>query len=212
MLKRINLNDLALMVGVLLVYAILYIFNNRLQFFEIWNIPRTAFDEIVVFSPNWIWIYLSAYLMPVAMFFFLIRLNLHLYFLQLFFILTIITNIVFFLFPSSIDRIPVPMEGVSDLTKLAFEILFSADKPFTCLPSTHVSTSFIAALSVRNHPRLFLIFTVFALLISYSALAIGQHYVYDAIAGGFAALLALVIHERTVGAMENQLALGFQSR
>lgn len=205
MLKQIKLGDLGLMIAVLGIYAFLYFLNNNYHYFSLWEIPRTLFDQLVVFSPYWIWVYLMAYLLPVFMFFFLIRLNLQIHYLQLFFILTIITNMVFFLFPSTIDRIGVPMEGVDSVTKLAFEILFATDKPFTCFPSTHVSTAFVAALSVRQHPRLFLIFSGFALLISYSALAIGQHYVYDAIAGAFAALLSMEIYDRTVGSVEVDL-------
>ena len=194
-----RLIETGLLVGVLGTYAILYFLNNNFQIFELWHVPRTFFDEMVTFSPYWIWIYLMAYILPVFMFFYLQKLKLQLHFLKLFFILTIITNLVFFLVPSTIDRVPVPTDGVDFLTKLAFEILFSTDKPFTCFPSTHVSTSFMAALSVRNHPKHFLFFTCFALLISYSALAIGQHYIYDAFGGAFAAFLSVEFYERTVG-------------
>lgn len=202
---RTIFRDFSLFLGVLAIYAVLYLFNNNFQYFPVWNIPRTAFDNLMSFSPYWIWIYLSAYLLPVFMYFFLIRLRLHLHFLQLFFILTLITNAIFFLFPTTIDRPPVPMEGVDSFTRLAFEILFSADKPFNCLPSTHVSTSLIAALSVRQHPKLYLVFMGLALLISYSAIAIGQHYLYDALGGAFVSLLTVEIYDRTLGALEPEL-------
>lgn len=197
-MKR-KLIETGLLIGVLGTYVILYYLNNNFQYFDVWHVPKTFFDEVVSFSPYWIWVYLMAYIMPVFMFFYLQKLKLHLHFLKLFFILTIITNIIFFLLPSTIDRVAVPTDGVDFLTKLAFDILFSTDKPFTCFPSTHVSTSFIAALSVRQHPRLFLFFTGFALLISYSALAIGQHYLYDAFGGAFVAIFTVELYERTVG-------------
>lgn len=202
---RTIFRDFSLFVGVLAIYAVLYLFNNNFQYFPVWNIPRTAFDNLMSFSPYWIWIYLSAYLLPVFMYFFLIPRKLHLHFLQLFFILTLITNAIFFLFPTTIDRPAVPMEGVDSLTRLAFEILFSADKPFNCLPSTHVSTSLIAALSVRQHPKLYLVFMGLALLISYSAIAIGQHYLYDALGGAFVSLLTIEVYDRTLGSMEPEL-------
>lgn len=194
--------DIGLFLGVLAIYAGLYLFNNNFQYFELWHLPRTAFDDLVVFSPYWIYIYLAAYLLPIVMFFYLRTIQLHMHFLQLFFILTIITNAIFFLFPSTIDRPAIPMDGVDSITKLAFEILFSADKPFNCFPSTHVSTSVIAALAVRQHPRLSIFFTGISILISYSAIAIGQHYLYDAIGGAFVALLSLEIYDRTLGAVE----------
>lgn len=194
MFKRSLWLDLILLTSVLSIYAALYFFNNNYQFFPSWQVPRTAFDQSLTISPYWIWIYLLAYLMPLFMFFYLRRLSLHLHFLQLFFILTIVTNILFFLFPTTIDRIVVPVEGIDSLTKLAFEILFSIDKPFNCFPSTHVSTSFIAALAVRQHLRLFLFFGMIASLISFSAMAIGQHYILDALGGMFAAILAYGIH------------------
>lgn len=202
MVSRTLLKDIGLFIGVLAIYAGLYLFNNNFQYFDLWHLPRTSFDDLVVFSPYWIYIYLAAYLLPVVMFFYLRTISLHIHFLQLFFILTVITNAVFFLFPSTIDRPGIPMEGVDSMTKLAFEILFSADKPFNCFPSTHVSTSVIAALTVRQHPRLSLFFTGLAILISYSAIAIGQHYLYDAIGGAFVALLSLEVYDRTLGSVE----------
>jgi membrane-associated phospholipid phosphatase len=200
-----NLKDVSYLIGALAIYAFLYLLNNNFQYFDIWHIPRTPYDDLVTFSPYWIYIYLAAYLMPISMFFFLRKIDLHLHYLQLFFILTIITNVVFFLFPSTIDRVPVPVEGVDSITKLAFELLFSADKPFNCFPSTHVSTSVIAALAVRSRPRLYIIFTVVSLLISFSALAIGQHFLYDALGGAFVAFLTMEIHDRTLGQLNPNL-------
>lgn len=202
MTPRTLFKDIGLFLGVLAIYAGLYLFNNNFQYFELWHLPHTSFDDLVIFSPYWIYIYLAAYLLPIVVFFSLRTISLHLHFLQLFFILTVITNVVFFLFPSTIDRPGIPMEGVDSVTKLAFEILFSADKPFNCFPSTHVSTSVIAALAVRQHPRLSIFFTALAILISYSAIAIGQHYLYDAIGGAFVALLSLEIHDRTIGEVQ----------
>lgn len=201
MLKSSAFKDTGFLMLALGVYAALYLFNNNFYFFELWHIPQTPFDLLIPFSPYWIYIYLAAYLLPIFMFFYLRRLNLHLHYLQLFLILTIITNIIFFLFPSTIDRVPVPMSGVDPLTKFAFEMLFSADKPFNCFPSTHVSTSLIAALAVRQHPRLYIIFSFLAFLISYSAIAIGQHYLYDAFGGAFVAFLTIELYDRTLGLM-----------
>lgn len=197
MTLRKRLIELGLLIAVLGTYVILYYLNNNFQFFSLWHVPKTFFDEAVSFSPYWIWIYLIAYILPVFMFFYLQKLKLHLQFLKFFFVLTIFTNLIFFFFPSTIDRVTVPTEGVDFLTKLAFDILFSTDKPFTCFPSTHVSTSFVAALSVRNHPKLFFWFSCLAMLISYSALAIGQHYIYDAFGGAFVALFTVELYERT---------------
>ena len=191
-----KLVELSLLIGVLGTYAVLYYLNNNYQYFDLWHVPRTTFDDLISFSPYWIWVYLTAYLLPVFMFFYLSRLKLHLHFLELFFILTILTNIFFFLFPTTIDRVSVPIDGVDPLTKLAFEILFSTDKPFTCFPSTHVSTSFVAAMSVRQFPKVFMIFIGFSALISYSAMAIGQHYLYDALGGAMVAFMSVGFKER----------------
>lgn len=199
MIKKLRSRDLSFFLLVIGIYAALYLINNNFQYFEIWHIPRTQFDDLIAFSPSWIWIYLAAYLLPGGMFFFLRKYDLQNHFLQLFLILTILTNVIFFLFPSTIDRPMAPTEGLDELTKLAFNFLFAADKPFNCFPSTHVSTALIAALSVKQYPRLFSIFSFIALLISFSAVAIGQHYLYDAIGGAFIALLTVVVHERTIG-------------
>ncbi len=199
--KISTFRDVRFLLAALGIYAALYLFNNNFYFFNLWHIPQTPYDLAIPFSPYWIYIYLAAYLLPVFMFFYLRRINLHLHYLQLFFILTIITNVIFFLFPSTIDRVPVPMSGVDSVTKLAFELLFSADKPFNCFPSTHVSTSLIAALAVRQHPRLYIIFSFIALLISYSAIAIGQHYLYDALGGAFVAFVTIEIYDRTWGVL-----------
>lgn len=178
-----NLLEITYLLTVLGIYAFLYYLNNNYQFFNVWHVPRTFIDMNVEFSPYWIWIYLIAYVLPVFMFFYLKRYQLHLFYLNLFLVLTLITNVCFFLFPSYIERQYVAVGSVDPLTKLAFDILFDTDKPFTCFPSTHVSTSFVAAFTLIKRRIPFFIFTKLALLISFSTLAIGQHYIYDALSG-----------------------------
>jgi membrane-associated phospholipid phosphatase len=87
-------------------------------------------------------------------------------------------------------------DSLDPLTKLAFDILFNTDKPFTCFPSTHVSTSFIAAFTLIRTRIPFLIFSLLAFLISFSTLAIGQHYIYDALSGVAVATLSFYLSQK----------------
>lgn len=193
-MKRITSEDLALFFGVLIMYVTLYLLNNNIQHFPVWTVPKSLFDQIVSFGPEWIYVYLTAYLLPFVMFFSLSRYNLHRSFVEHFFLLTSIVNLIFFFSPSTIIRPEYSLVELDELTRLAFDLLFSADKPFNCFPSTHVSTSLIAAFVVRERPRLFSALLAMALLISYSALAIGQHYLFDALGGVLAALVATWLH------------------
>ncbi len=197
MFKNLTKAELGKLILVLVTYAVLYYLNNYYQVFAVWQVPRLALDRAISFAPYWIYVYLIAYLMPVLLFFYLRRISLHLRYLGAFFVLTILTNVVFFFFPSMIDRATPVLDQTDSITQLAFHLLFSIDQPFNCLPSTHVSTSFVAALILRREKAQFIPFLLLALAISYSSLAIGQHYFVDAAAGVIVALVSVSIIENT---------------
>ncbi len=198
MAKNLTLAELGKLLFVLGTYAVLYYLNNYYQVFTVFQVPRLGLDRALRFSPYWIYVYLLAYLLPVFLFFYLRNKGLHLRYLSAFFILTILTNIVFFFFPTMIDRITPPLDQTDSITRLAFHLLFSIDQPFNCLPSTHVSTSFVAAFILRHQRAQFISFLLLAFAISYSSLAIGQHYFVDAAAGVLVAMLSVSLVEKTL--------------
>ncbi len=197
MFKNLTITELGKLFLVLVTYALLYYLNNYYQFFGVYQVPRLELDRAISFSPYWIYVYLLAYLMPVFLFFYLRKKGLHLRYLSAFFVLTILTNVVFFFFPTMIDRITPVLDQTDSITQLAFHLLFRIDQPFNCLPSTHVSTSFVAALILRKERAQFVPFLLLALAISYSSLAIGQHYLIDAAGGVIVALVSVSLVERT---------------
>jgi membrane-associated phospholipid phosphatase len=196
MFKNLKVAELGKLIIVLGTYAALYYLNNYYQVFTVHRVPRSVLDRGISFSPYWIYVYLLAYLMPVFLFFYLREKGLHLRYLSAFFILTILTNVVFFFFPTMIDRVTPILDQTDSITQLAFNLLFSIDQPFNCLPSTHVSTSFVAALILRKDRTQFILFLLLAISISYSSLAIGQHYFIDAVAGVIVALVSVLTIER----------------
>jgi undecaprenyl-diphosphatase len=65
-------------------------------------------------------------------------------------------------------------------------------------PSTHASTSFALAISVRKHDRnLGVLYIIFAILVSLGRVLGNVHYYIDVVAGGLIGVLTVLIIEKT---------------
>ena len=158
-------------------------------------LPLTWVDRNTPFVAFTVWIYMSYFMTFVLAFILeedLERLNRY---CLAEFLLTSISNIIFVLYPTIYERNEVQLTGVDPLTTGLFELLYSLDKPVNCLPSLHVSSSYLAAFIWFNHrPKRFWCFLLWATAIAISTLTTKQHYLVDVWAGlGLAALVYVLL-------------------
>ena len=88
---------------------------------------------------------------------------------------------IWLLYPVSVPRAPM---AIHDVWTYGIAIVRTVDPPTNCLPSMHVALATLAALVVRRHDRVagnLLLGT--AALITWSTLAIEQHWVADGLLG-----------------------------
>lgn len=92
----------------------------------------------------------------------------------------------FLVFPT---RYPRPIYPAVDNPMVQFfmNLISKADSPNNCFPSMHVAMTGIATWNLRERPKLFFLFSIWALLIFVSTLTTKQHYVID-IFGGIAVI------------------------
>ncbi len=89
--------------------------------------------------------------------------------------------VVFFVYPTTITREPVGIEG---LTGAVFEFLYRIDSSANCFPSLHVSLAWIAAAAVFEESRKKgMVASFIAAVISLSTLTTKQHYFIDVFSG-----------------------------
>lgn len=194
-----SLNLIARFLFCLLVYVILYMANNRFQFFKPTLIPLTWIDYKVGFSPYGVYPYLFAYIFPAIVF---LRLGLLRNFEDLrkfqyhFLICTITANILFFFFPTTIHN-EYNLKSISELISLSdhttgflLYTIYQIDKPYNCLPSLHVASAFVSCIALAHDKKMFHLLAVsIAIMIAISTFMVKQHYALDAFAGLILSLL-----------------------
>jgi membrane-associated phospholipid phosphatase len=91
-------------------------------------------------------------------------------------------------FPVTVPRSPVP---VTDLGSWGLALTRFIDPPTNCFPSMHVAESVLAAVLVARHDRLVgrLLYGT-AAVVTWSTMALGQHWAADALFGAALALVA----------------------
>ena len=175
--------------AVLLATATLYGLNNHLHLREPTLLPVTWVDRSVPVVPWTVWVYASYPLQFAATFFTepsRRRLNRWLWAVLA---VNLVSNVVFLLWPTTIERPPVP--AADPWTAGAFARLHAIDTPASCLPSLHVSTAFLASFVFLARDRLrFALFFAWAVAIALSTLTTKQHHAVDVVAGLGLALAA----------------------
>ncbi len=178
-------------VGLFGLAAPLYLIPNHYPLFQPVQLPLTFADSAIPFVPETIWIYLSEY--PLLISAFVITRNpeaLQRYLKSTLFLLAI-SALIFTLFPTSYPRewFPLPA-GLDPGSRFLFELQRSGDSPLNCFPSLHVGSVLTSVLLLRERPRAFVIFFIWAILICLSTLTTKQHYIWDVIGGAALTLLA----------------------
>jgi len=182
------------------LYFSLYLFNNWFHFFPVTQLTPTLIDHWIEFNPLGIYFYLAAYLFPLFALFRLLKIGQKghcIFFLKHFLCVTLIANVIFFLFPTSIDN-PMTqwdykaLSNQSDwFTAFWLKLIYTADRPYNCLPSLHVAATFVGAFALGIERKRIMYYGAIAvaLCISYSTLQIKQHLFYDVFAGFLLALI-----------------------
>jgi membrane-associated phospholipid phosphatase len=197
-----------------LLYFILYLLNNRYQFFSPLFIPLTQIDEMIPFIPMGIYIYLLAYIQPTVSFLYLYKNKdyKNVYFLQNhIFIIALIANIIFFLLPTTIVM-PFAKYTLTDFLKLTdvftahcLVFIYNTDRPFNCLPSLHVAASFVSSyvLWKASSKPIFIISLLFSVAVALSTLMVKQHIFYDVIFGFFLSLVTLPLVQKSIAKLNS---------
>lgn len=153
-------------------------------------LPFTAVDQALPFWPLSGLVYFAVFPFLLGTFLSLRSFESASRFLYANLLAQVIGMAVFVLWPTTYPReaFALPADA-GPLAAALVAFRHSADMPLNCLPSLHVSTAVICALSLRGH-RWFPLAVLAALVSTISTLTFKQHYLVDAIAGaalGFAA-------------------------
>jgi len=180
-------------IPVILIYASLYLIANKFQLSVATEVPRLSFDHYFGFNEHWLWIYLSSYLsIPFLYVFYFYKIKK--FFIKSFLSLTVVSFIIFMLYPTYVARTDFDLSNLSWIYQFAFNILHTADSPTNCIPSLHVSTATLVAclfLYMRNYTY-FAFASVYSLLVSLSTLYVKQHVIIDVLTGALCALIVFI--------------------
>ena len=171
-----------------IILSISYTLVGNFRVMKLNFLPLTSVDKNLSLMPWTFWIYTSY-------FFYLIASALSMpnreHFARLyksFLLMVSIHIIVFILYPTGYPR-PSYVPG-KNISSLLGNLLYKLDAPTNCLPSLHVSLTFIAAFAVSKAYRYLTIPMFFwAVAIAISTMTTKQHYFYDVIASGSISLL-----------------------
>jgi membrane-associated phospholipid phosphatase len=170
----------------ILVWVIVtYMLPQKFPIFGAQLVPVTFIDQAIPLTPEWIWIYVSYYLFLISAFICARGDNANQIFYS-YFASAIIGTVIFFLFPTLIDRSLHPISGTSTLSSWLLALIRTTDAPLNCAPSMHIAMTTIAAGTlIRERSWYTWPAITWALLIAYSTMATKQHYWWD-VATGFA--------------------------
>lgn len=138
-------------------------------------------DAYIPFLPWTVFIYLSHVILFFLPFFVIKDQKQWFQFAKSTFAISLISFIIFFIFPTVCDR---PANNSTGLTALLWQIIYETDSPTNCFPSLHISIATTASFFLFKQGGLWKwISPVWLTLIAVSTLTTKQHYFID-IAGG----------------------------
>ncbi|MBD65551.1 MAG: hypothetical protein CME62_10110 [Halobacteriovoraceae bacterium] len=168
-----------------MVFLILYSGSGALSIKSAGMLPLSSWESAIPFLPWTIWIYIVFY--PLYLIWALynyqdeVQMNKTLYG---FIILTVISCLIFVLFPITYPRSFFPLPLDNDITTLLFRGMRKLDNPSNCLPSLHVGLCYLFAYGLLTESRKkFIIAIASSTLIAISTLTTKQHYFLDILAG-----------------------------
>lgn len=181
----------ALLLGYVL-FCLLYLGSHSLRLGPPLALQRGAFDVAIPLLPWTIWLYLSQFvLLPLAV----LKARddadrSRLYYAAL--LATLIAATVFLLFPTELQRPPLPQGGISGY---AWSLLFASDIDGNCFPSLHAALAVLAGVALwrRGWNTTALLWPA---LIAAATLTTKQHVVWDTLAGMLLGALAWTLTPR----------------
>ena len=154
-----------------------------------------SFELNIPFVPEFIWAYLSLYVLFIIPPFFLSRSQLETLGKQLL-AATIFSGIIFLLFPASLGfERSTPLDS---FYSALFDNLFAVDLPHNMVPSLHVAFSALILLTLAKHVERIsakAVFGILLVLICVSTILVHQHHMLDVATG----LLVAMLFNRTIG-------------
>ncbi len=154
-------------------------------------VPMTAIDSMVKLQPGWIYVYVLYYPFMGGAYLLMPTRRLRLWFAAVMALAALISSSLFMLYPTEVPREFYPLnEG--DFGVWLLSHIRSIDRSVNCVPSMHVCMSALSAYAYGLLNRYWKWFGLSgALAISYSTMAIKQHYFIDVTTGATLALLLL---------------------
>lgn len=176
-----------------LIGGSLYLLSNHFLLFPVHLLPFTRLDQAIPFIPETVWIYNSDLFLFLFAYGFCKDMASASRYLYSFLAVLIVSVVVFFFWPTVYPRDLFPLPQVLDpYTAKVFNHLRSVDAPSNCLPSLHVSVSYLSAFIYLDKQReKFPFFLGWATLVSLSTLTTKQHYIADVLTG---LALAILVH------------------
>lgn len=162
----------------------------------------TLIDQKIPFLPNFIYPYLSLYILFIIYFVYLLqffdRRDIWTRIAPSIISMIIIACIIFIFFPSNYPRPDLNKEEMHPITRDLIEFLYKTDPPNNTTPSLHVTSSFLFALMGYDISKIIgIALTIWAIIIMFSTLFVKQHYITDAITGIIlAAFIYFIIYQR----------------
>lgn len=139
------------------------------------------FDKMIPFVPEWVWIYLTVYMIFLIPLFGLTERRLLKLVMTSYIVVMLVCYVFFYLYPVEYPR---PLLQVKDFSTWALSLVYKNDKPWNCFPSSHCAMAMMAALVLLEINWVFGLWgMITALSIGVSTLFTKQHFILDVVAG-----------------------------
>ena len=200
-LKSNWLLKLVLGVGLIVMFAVLYILPQRYPVFPVITMQPAWIDRMIPFMPGFVYLYESLYLiMPIAPWLMTSKNELARYSMGLVFMSSV--GFCFFFFWPTLSPRPIDIHNANML----YRNLITFDNELNAFPSLHVAYALFHSACChkvfRAGPRHNLLrwsIWIWALGISLSTLPTKQHVFVDVVGGAILGLGSFAIYYRTIG-------------
>ena len=184
LIKKINIKNLLVIICLILFQCVCFFFSKPLL--RNIQVLNSVIDDHIPFISEFIWIYVSWYLMLVIFPYYIAKKDktAFLKYCSTYIVAMIISTVIFIILPKSVTRATITGTNLS--SKLV-QLIYTLDNPgVNCFPSIHCLLSFLflfGAISCKkNMPltqKLFIVLS--SLAVVFSTFFVKQHVVYDAL-------------------------------
>jgi len=150
------------------------------------------FDKMIPFIPEWVWMYLTVYMIFLIPLFGLTERRLLKLVMSSYITVMLICYIFFYLYPVEYPR---PQLIVNDFSTWALSLVYKNDRPWNCFPSSHCAMAMMAALVLLEINWFFGLWGMaVAISIGASTLFTKQHFILDVITGFSLSILVYYLY------------------